>query len=97
MLIYFIFLQSINENSLKQLSSYLETIQKNRPFKPTEIQFYLRPQGTIANEKKVKGKRILLLIMDYKMFYLFIHYTDQSLLTINIYKEYKIHAFTGSL
>ncbi|KDR15586.1 T-cell activation inhibitor, mitochondrial isoform X1 [Zootermopsis nevadensis] len=36
--------RTVNENSLKQLSSYIETLQKNRPTLPTTITFYLRNQ-----------------------------------------------------
>lgn len=44
--VYFIF-QIVNENSLKQLSSYIETLQQNRPTRPTTVTFYLRNQNTL--------------------------------------------------
>jgi hypothetical protein len=44
--VYFIF-QTVNENSLKQLSSYIETLQQNRPTRPTTVTFYLRNQNTL--------------------------------------------------
>jgi hypothetical protein len=46
MFVYFIF-QNVNENSLKQLSSYIETLQQNRPTRPTTVTFYLRNQNTL--------------------------------------------------
>jgi len=39
-------LQTVNENSLKQLSSYIETLLQNRPTRPTTVNFYLRNQNT---------------------------------------------------
>jgi len=39
-------LQTVNENSLKQLSSYIETLLQNRPTRPTTVTFYLRNQNT---------------------------------------------------
>lgn len=44
--VYFIF-QTVNENSLKQLSSYIETLQQNRPTRPTTVTFYLRNQNML--------------------------------------------------
>ncbi|GFG40312.1 hypothetical protein Cfor_04515 [Coptotermes formosanus] len=38
--------RTVNENSLKQLSSYLETLLQNRPTRPTTVTFYLRNQNT---------------------------------------------------
>nr|CAD7462872.1 unnamed protein product [Timema tahoe] len=37
--------RTVNENSLKQLSSYLENLQQNRPSRPTRVTFYLRSQA----------------------------------------------------
>lgn len=42
--------RSVNENSLKQLSSYLETLQQRRSVQPVSLKFYLRSQG-----ESVKG------------------------------------------
>ncbi|XP_026277751.1 T-cell activation inhibitor, mitochondrial isoform X1 [Frankliniella occidentalis] len=38
--------RSINENSLMQLSSYLETLQRSRSVRPVSLKFYLRPRET---------------------------------------------------
>lgn len=38
--------RTVNENSLKQLSSYLETIQQRRMVRPTSIKFFLRSQDS---------------------------------------------------
>lgn len=37
--------QTVNENSLKQLSSYLESLQHRRSVRPISIKFYLRSQA----------------------------------------------------
>ncbi|XP_034934667.1 T-cell activation inhibitor, mitochondrial isoform X2 [Chelonus insularis] len=36
--------RTVNENSLKQLSSVLESLQQQRPVRPTTLPFYLRPK-----------------------------------------------------
>ena len=35
-------IQSINEDSLKRLNSYLEDLQKKNPVNPTHLMFYLK-------------------------------------------------------
>ncbi|GLG96803.1 T-cell activation inhibitor, mitochondrial [Gryllus bimaculatus] len=42
----------INENSLKQLSSYIETLQQRRPARPTSVTFYLRSRSNGTNVSK---------------------------------------------
>lgn len=50
--IYFCIFQTVNENSLKQLSSYIETIQSHRPVVPCNLQFYLREiQNNVHSNK----------------------------------------------
>ncbi|KAK6632343.1 hypothetical protein RUM44_007384 [Polyplax serrata] len=46
--------RSINENSLKQLSSYLESVQQNRVAKPLTLKFYLRPNTTKTEVRAIK-------------------------------------------
>lgn len=46
--------QAVNENSLQILSSFLESLQQNRPQNPTTVKFFLRPQGTITDKGKIK-------------------------------------------
>lgn len=46
----------MNENSLKQLSSLIETLQQRRPIRPTTLPFYLRPK----DEKEVKAGKFTL-------------------------------------
>ncbi|KAJ9600978.1 hypothetical protein L9F63_000873, partial [Diploptera punctata] len=41
--------RSVNENSLKQLSSYLETLQQKRPTRPMTVTFYLRNKNVPDN------------------------------------------------
>lgn len=46
----------MNENSLKQLSSLIETLQQRRPIRPTTLPFYLRSK----DEKDVKAGKFKL-------------------------------------
>lgn len=58
----FIYLQTVNENSLKQLSSILETLQQKRPIRPTILPFYLRSK----DEKEVKAGKFTLVKIQLK-------------------------------
>lgn len=55
-LILFISFQTVNENSLKQLSSVIESLQQQRPIIPTTLPFYLRSK----NENDVKTGKFTL-------------------------------------
>ncbi|XP_067007354.2 T-cell activation inhibitor, mitochondrial [Anabrus simplex] len=46
--------RSVNENSLKQLSSYIETLQQKRDVRPTTVTFYLRTNAS-NNERTSRG------------------------------------------
>ncbi|XP_043495889.1 T-cell activation inhibitor, mitochondrial-like isoform X2 [Polistes fuscatus] len=48
--------RTVNENSLKQLSSILETLQQQRPIRPTTLPFYLRSK----DEKDLKAGKFTL-------------------------------------
>ncbi|XP_066599677.1 T-cell activation inhibitor, mitochondrial isoform X2 [Prorops nasuta] len=48
--------RTVNENSLKQLSSILESLQQQRPISPTTLPFYLRSK----DEKEVKAGKFTL-------------------------------------
>ncbi|XP_076239811.1 T-cell activation inhibitor, mitochondrial isoform X2 [Calliopsis andreniformis] len=48
--------RTVNENSLKQLSSILECLQQQRPIRPTTLPFYLRSK----DEKEVKAGKFTL-------------------------------------
>ncbi|XP_057325345.1 T-cell activation inhibitor, mitochondrial isoform X2 [Microplitis mediator] len=48
--------RTVNENSLKQLSLLLESLQQQRPIKPTTLPFYLRSK----DEKEVKAGKFTL-------------------------------------
>lgn len=48
-------LQSINEDSLKRLNSYLEDLQKKNPVNPTHLMFYLK-NDTAATSLEEPGK-----------------------------------------
>lgn len=41
----------VNENSLKQLSSFIETVQSQRPVVPCNLQFFLREVQSTTNPK----------------------------------------------
>lgn len=49
--------QTVNENSLKQLSSYLETVQQNRMGSPLTLKFYLKPHR-VQSVKSLKSVQI---------------------------------------
>lgn len=55
-------LQTVNENSLKQLSSILETLQQKQPIRPTTLPFYLRSK----DEKEVKAGKFTLVNIQLK-------------------------------
>jgi len=55
-------LQTVNENSLKQLSSILETLQQKQPIRPTILPFYLRSK----DEKEVKAGKFTLVKIQLK-------------------------------
>lgn len=61
-LIYYFFLQTVNENSLKQLSLILETLQQKQPIRPTTLPFYLRSK----DEKDVKAGKFTLVKIQLK-------------------------------
>ncbi|XP_012265325.2 T-cell activation inhibitor, mitochondrial [Athalia rosae] len=48
--------RTVNENSLKQLSSLIETLLQRRPIRPTTLPFYLRS----TDEKEVKAGKFTL-------------------------------------
>ena len=50
--------QSINEDSLKRLNSYLEDLQKKKPVNPTHLMFYLKNDTATSLEE---GKSHILL------------------------------------
>lgn len=52
----------MNENSLKQLSSILETLQQKQPIRPTILPFYLRSK----DEKDVKAGKFTLVKIQLK-------------------------------
>lgn len=56
------YLQTVNENSLKQLSSILETLQQKQPIRPTILPFYLRSK----DEKEVKAGKFTLVKIQLK-------------------------------
>lgn len=56
------FLQTVNENSLKQLSSILETLQQKQPIRPTILPFYLRSK----DEREVKAGKFTLVKIQLK-------------------------------
>lgn len=39
----------INENSLKQLTAFIEMVQQKRPVQPTKFTFYVRPQSSVSS------------------------------------------------
>ncbi|KAL0273988.1 UNVERIFIED_CONTAM: hypothetical protein PYX00_006534 [Menopon gallinae] len=53
--------RSVNENSLKQLSSYLETVQQNRIVPPVTLKFYLRPHRNSARNQSSKSLKSVLI------------------------------------
>lgn len=52
----------MNENSLKQLSSILETLQQKQPIRPTILPFYLRSK----DEREVKAGKFTLVKIQLK-------------------------------
>ncbi|XP_067208841.1 T-cell activation inhibitor, mitochondrial isoform X4 [Linepithema humile] len=54
--------RTVNENSLKQLSSILETLQQKQPIRPTILPFYLRSK----DEKEVKAGKFTLVKIQLK-------------------------------
>ncbi|XP_071563157.1 T-cell activation inhibitor, mitochondrial isoform X1 [Temnothorax nylanderi] len=54
--------RTVNENSLKQLSSILETLQQKQPIRPTTLPFYLRSK----DEKDVKAGKFTLVKIQLK-------------------------------
>lgn len=55
-------MQTVNENSLKQLSLILETLQQKQPIRPTILPFYLRSK----DEKEVKAGKFTLVKIQLK-------------------------------
>ena len=51
-------LQSINEDSLKRLNSYLEDIQKKKPVNPTHLMFYLKNDTVTPLEEGISQVHI---------------------------------------
>lgn len=45
--------RTVNENSLKQLSSYLESLQQRRSVRPISLKFYLRSQADKGSFRRV--------------------------------------------
>lgn len=60
--LYYLHLQTVNENSLKQLSSILETLQQKQPIRPTTLPFYLRSK----DEKEVRAGKFTLVNIQLK-------------------------------
>lgn len=56
--IFIVLFQKTNENSLKQLSSVIETLQSKRTIKPCNLPFYLRDK-TYQEGKNVSANRQL--------------------------------------
>uniref|UniRef100_A0A1B6M2B5 DUF4460 domain-containing protein n=1 Tax=Graphocephala atropunctata TaxID=36148 RepID=A0A1B6M2B5_9HEMI len=56
--------RAVNENSLKTLSSILESLQENKPQRPTTLRFYLKPQGVVVNRESLKSVNISLVKPD---------------------------------
>ncbi|XP_031845322.1 T-cell activation inhibitor, mitochondrial isoform X2 [Nomia melanderi] len=54
--------RTVNENSLKQLSSILECLQQQKPIRPTTLPFYLRSK----DEKEVKAGKFTLVQIQLK-------------------------------
>lgn len=54
--------RTVNENSLKQLSSIIENLQQQRPIRPTTLPFYLRSK----NEKELKAGKFTLVQIQLK-------------------------------
>ncbi|XP_076297362.1 T-cell activation inhibitor, mitochondrial isoform X2 [Lasioglossum baleicum] len=54
--------RTVNENSLKQLSSIIECLQQHRPIRPTTLPFYLRSK----DEKEVKAGKFTLVQIQLK-------------------------------
>lgn len=54
--------RTVNENSLKQLSSIIENLQQHRPIRPTTLPFYLRSK----DEKEVKAGKFTLVQIQLK-------------------------------
>ncbi|XP_014475492.1 PREDICTED: T-cell activation inhibitor, mitochondrial isoform X1 [Dinoponera quadriceps] len=54
--------RTVNENSLKQLSSILETLQQKQPIRPTILPFYLRSK----DEKEVRAGKFTLVKIQLK-------------------------------
>lgn len=54
--------QTVNENSLKQLSSIIESLQQQRPIRPTILPFYLRSK----NEEELKAGKFTLVQIQLK-------------------------------
>lgn len=55
-------MQTVNENSLKQLSLILETLQQKQPIRPTILPFYLRSK----DEREVKAGKFTLVKIQLK-------------------------------
>ncbi|GAB6021067.1 hypothetical protein CHUAL_003701 [Chamberlinius hualienensis] len=47
--------RAVNENSLKQLTVFLELIQNNKPTNPTLLKFYIRPSKQNGSQYRLKG------------------------------------------
>ncbi|KAK1131821.1 hypothetical protein K0M31_015975 [Melipona bicolor] len=54
--------RTVNENSLKQLSSIIENLQQQRPIRPTTLPFYLRSK----NEKELRAGKFTLVQIQLK-------------------------------
>lgn len=52
--------RATNENSLQVLSSYIQTLQQNKPTSPATLTFFLRPQGIISEKGSLKPVNIKL-------------------------------------
>jgi len=52
--------RAVNENSLKTLSSVLESLQQKKPQRPVTLRFYLKPQGAATSRESLKSVNISL-------------------------------------
>ncbi|XP_054284196.1 T-cell activation inhibitor, mitochondrial-like [Macrosteles quadrilineatus] len=52
--------RAVNENSLKTLSSVLESLQQKKPQRPVTLRFYLKPQGVATSRESLKSVNISL-------------------------------------
>lgn len=86
-----IIFQTVNENSLKQLSSYIETLQQNRPTRPITVTFYLRNQN-VSRSANDKGScyEDILLVSNYQYYIRHMHARAHTHMHTTFCKKYVI-------